>query len=231
MEKVLAIIPARSGSKGIPQKNIVDLCGKPLIYYTIIESLKVKRFNRIFVSTDSVEIKDISEEYGVSVPFLRPAEISQDKSLSIDVVLNVLDELSQRYNESYDYVCLLQPTSPLRTSTDIENCLNLILNSDCDSVVSLSLVDEPHPFKMKLIENGCVVPFIPNSDSSVPRQQLPKVYMLNGAIYLSTVSSIKQNKSFFGLKTIPYLMENEKSANINSQFDLELCRLIIGQKL
>ena len=110
--KTLALIPARGGSKGIKDKNIVDLGGKPLIYYTIREAKIAKVFNRILVSTDSHKIKQISESYGIDIPFMRPKVLAQDNSRTIDVVLYALDKLKKKLGEEYDYVCLLQPTSP-----------------------------------------------------------------------------------------------------------------------
>lgn len=230
MHKILAIIPARGGSKGIPNKNIVELCGKPLIHYTIRESIQVERFDRIFVSTDSQEIKKISEDHGLEVPFLRPNALASDFSLSIDTVFHVLAELKRNLNEHYEYVCLLQPTSPLRTKIDIENCLDLAISSQNDSVVSVTLLDEPHPYKMKIIQNGHLFPFIPGSESSVPRQQLPEVYILNGAIYIAKVSILEKYKSFFSESTIPYIMPQNVSVNINSYLDLELCRILMCEK-
>lgn len=224
---ILAVIPARSGSKGILNKNIVDLLGKPLIYYTIREALKVRKLGRILVSTDSEEIKSISENYGLEVPFLRPKNYADDHSRTIDVVIDILNTLEEKYREVYDYVCLLQPTSPLRHSTDIEACINILIENNNDSIVSLCKIDEPHPIKMKLIKDGLVIPFIEGSDSSIPRQELPDVYELNGAIYLSSVRSIKEKRSFFSDKCCPYIMPPERSININNINDLILARELL----
>ena len=225
--KTLALIPARSGSKGIENKNIVDILGKPLIHYTIKEAKKIPQFNRILVSTDSEKIKAISENEGISVPFLRPKKLAANYTKTIDVVIDVLQTLQSEYDETYDYVCLLQPTSPLRKSKDIQNCLGM-LKETRTSVVSLVKIEDPHPNKMKKIEGGLVRSFLPLSDSSIPRQLLPDCYALNGAIYLTDVDTITLEKTFFSAKTLPYVMPGERSINIDSKLDLALVRNLIS---
>lgn len=227
--KILAIIPARGGSKGIPNKNIIDLNGKPLIYYTICEALKITGFNRVLVSTDSVEIKRISESFGLEVPFLRPEYLGGDSVRTIDVVIDVLDTLKGKYNEEFDYICLLQPISPLRTAKDITNCIKLIKKTGGNSVVSLSKVDEPHPHKMKKIKSGLVYPFIKGTTSSIPRQELPEVYNLNGAVYITDEQTIIKKRSLFGKKTYPYIMPDERSVNINNPNDLLLAEALLAK--
>lgn len=229
--KILAIIPARGGSKGIPGKNIVELNGKPLIAYTILEAQKIIEFGRILVSTDSEKIKIISEKFGVEVPFLRPSHLADDHSRTVDSVIDVLETLESCFNEQYDYVCLLQPTSPLRTAADIKSCLKLAYEADGESVVSLVRVEEPHPYKMKRIENGAVKPFIPGTHSSVPRQELPPAYELNGAVYIAQLEMLIRHKSFFSKNTIPYIMPAERSVNINHHQDLILAKALISKKL
>lgn len=216
---------------GIPNKNIIDLNGHPLIYYTINEALKVPELDRIIVSTDSPEIQAVAESCGISVPFLRPEELGQDRSRTIDVVIHILETLWEDYNENYTYVCLLQPTSPLRTAADIKNCINILRDQHADSIVSLTQVDEPHPHKMKRIEKGIVKPFIPGTNSSVPRQELPPAYSLNGAIYLASVETIYSRRSLFSKQTIPYLMPMERSVNINNKFDLLLAKALMSGRL
>ena len=201
--------------------------GKPLIYYTIREALKVKKFNRVLVSTDSDQVKTISESFGVTVPFLRPPKYATDSARTIDVVIDLLNTLSDLYGETYDYVCLLQPTSPLRIANDIENCLTIAQENQGGSVVSLSRLDEPHPSKMKLIKEGVVIPLLEGSDSSIPRQELPEVYELNGAVYLTDVKTINRKRSFFADVCLPFIMPSERSININNYHDLILAREIM----
>ena len=228
--KILGLIPARGDSKGIIDKNIVDLAGKPLIYYAIQQALAVKAFDRVFVSTDSPRIKSVCESIGLHVPFLRPEHLALDTTRTIDVVIDLLESLKKDYNEEYDYVCLLQPTSPLRNSEDIENCVSIIKTHNCDSVVSVSLVSEPHPHKMKVIRNGNLQPLIEGSDSSTPRQELPEIYQLNGAVFLTSVDIIMNQKSHYGENCYPYIMPEERSIDVNTKQDLQFVELLISNQ-
>jgi len=225
--KILALIPARGGSKGIPGKNVVDLHGKPLIAYTIQQALKVREFGRVLVSTESDEIKQVAEEWGAEIPFLRPSHLAADNSRTVDVVIDVLNTLEEQFGEQYDAVCLLQPTSPLRSADDIQACLDTWKKRGRDSVVSLVKVEEPHPYKMKRIEDGHVQPFIPGTNSSVPRQELPVAYELNGAVYISHRDTLVGEGSFFSEHTIPYVMPAERSVNINDKLDLLLAESLL----
>lgn len=228
--KIIAIIPARGGSKGVKDKNIIDLEGKPLIYYTLKEAEKVSEISRIIVSTESEQIKLVCDEIGDYIPFMRSDELAQDHSRTIDVVKNIITRLEKEYNEIYDYVCLLQPTSPLRMAKDIQNCIDIIKEQGNGSVVSLTKVDEPHPYKMKVIENGEVKPFMKGTDSSIPRQELPEIFELNGAIYLCETSKLIKENTFFGEPSSPYIMPMERSVNINNHFDLRQARYLLNEK-
>lgn len=227
--KILAIIPAREGSKGVSKKNIYKLNNKPLIHYTLEQAIKIKEFTRILVSTESKLIKSCCDEIGDFVPFFRTYETSNDDSRTIDVVEEVITRLKNDYNEQYDYVCLLQPTSPLRNDSDIKNCINIMKIQKKGSVISLTLVDEPHPNKMKIIENGIIYPLIPNTNSSIPRQELPAVYELNGAIYLCETSCLLKNKTFFSQPSVPYVMPIERSVNINNYKDLNQAEYFLSK--
>ena len=227
--KILAIVPARGGSKGVKNKNIIDLDGQPLIHYTLKEAIKVSQFDRIIVSTESELIKSICDEVGDYVPFMRPQKFAQDHSRTIDLVEDIINRLEKDYNEIYDYACLLQPTSPLRTAEDVENCIEMIKKQSIGSVVSLSKIDEPHPYKMKIIEEGIVKPLMSGTNSSIPRQELSEVYELNGAIYLSEVKGLMENKSFFSYPSIPYIMPMERSVNINNHFDLRQAEYLLSE--
>ena len=228
--RILGLIPARGDSKGIVDKNIVNLAGKPLIYYTIQQAVKVNLFERVFVSTDSEKIKTVCESIGLEVPFLRSKHLAQDNTRTIDVVIDLLESLKESYNEEYDYVCLLQPTSPLRSVQDIKNCIEIIRAKKEGSVISISLINEPHPYKMQVIENGLIYPFLKGSDSSTPRQELPAVYELNGAVFLTDVETIMEKRSFFGEKCYPYIMPAERSVDINSDLDLAFATMLISNE-
>ncbi len=201
--KILGIIPARSGSKGVLNKNIRLLNNKPLIQYTIECAKDTNIFDRIIVSTDSSEIEEISTKLGVKVPFLRPPEFATDYSPTIDSVIYTLDQLHKVNGESFDLLMLLQPTSPLRNVEDIVNSVKLLKNN-ATSLVSVNKIDEPHPFKMKVIYNDRIFPYIPGTDSSVPRQTLQSVYALNGAIPVPGPIIIIGVSSFSGRRKIEF---------------------------
>mgnify|MGYP000114916828 CR=1 FL=1 len=218
--KIIAIIPARGGSKGIPRKNLVTLNKKPLIEYTIKAAIQSQCFESVIVSTDDEEIAMVSRSLGASVPFLRPSKLSNDKAKSVDAIIDCLNRL----DTDYDAVCLLQPTAPLRNVHDIRKSLELYLDhkGDCDSLVSICRLEEPHPFKLKAINDGYVIPFLPGKSSELPRQDLPPAYILTGAIYITDIKVLKEKKSFFGNKTIPYYMPEERAVNIDSIKDIYL---------
>ena len=152
---VLAVIPARGGSKGVPRKNIRQVCGKPLIAYTIETALAAKElFRRVLVSTDDAEIADVSRRWGAEVPFLRPSELANDKAPMIPVIQHAIRFAENDENVRYDWVCLLQPTEPFRTLADIEKVLAIAMAGGCDSVISVVQVFSVHPMLMKRIEDG-----------------------------------------------------------------------------
>ena len=148
-KKILGIIPARGGSKGIPKKNIAQLSGKPLIAYTINAALKSKLLTKVIVSTDDKKIADIAKEYGCEVPFIRPESLSGDDVLTYPVLKHAIEFLQENNHEKYDAILLLQPTSPFRSSKDIDNAINL-LSKDVDCVISISNVEGNHPLRMNL---------------------------------------------------------------------------------
>ena len=227
---ILGIIPARSGSKGIPNKNIANLNGKPLIYYTIRESLKADCLERIVVSTDSKEIAEIATSLGIDVPCIRPKHLATDTSKTIDVILHMLDFLQSNDNYKPDIVILLQPTAPLREAFQIDDAVNCLLNSPADSLVSLCRLHEPHPYKLKSIKDGFVQPFIEGTTSCSPRQLLPEVYKLNGALYIAYRDTLYKKQSFFGEKVLPYIMDDYCSVNIDGPLDLKLAELLLNEE-
>jgi len=223
-KKILGVITARGGSKGIPGKNIKLLDGKPLIAYTI-EAARASRFlTRCIVSTDYEEIANVSKKYGADVPFLRPAELSQDKSTSMVVVQHALRWLKENQAEDYDYLMILQPTSPLRTAQDIDGCIQKIIETDADSVMSMMELENFALEKIKRIENDIILPFDDSNregKQSTPRQLLDKAYRRNSAIYLTRTDLIMQG-DLFGKISRPYIMPLDRSVDINEPSDLEL---------
>lgn len=225
-KKFLAIIPARGGSKGLKDKNIRILNGKPLIYYTIEAAKRSKIFDVIMVTTDSKEIAEISKKYGASIPFLRPDELSTDTASSIDVILHTLNYyISQNIN--FDYFCLLQPTSPLRKSEDIISSVELLFKKDAESIVSLCEVEHSPLFANTLPEDLSLSKFIRKEVKNMRRQDLPKYYRINGAIYISKVQSFLKTKDFYGERSFAYIMPSERSVDIDTEFDLKIAEEIL----
>ena len=220
--RVLGLIPARGGSKSIPRKNLVDLGGVPLIQWTIQAALG-SNLIRVVVSTDDDEIAEISQSLGAEVPFKRPAELSSDQTLSIDVVLHALDALK----EDFDAVMMLQPTSPFRTSIDIESAIKII--GDASSVISVVPVEGTHPARMKFVEDGVLIdPPFAETIENMPRQELRPMYIRNGAIYLTRISDLR-NRTFKGTLSRALIMPKERSINIDTGFDLAFARVALSK--
>ena len=219
---VLGLIPARAGSKSIPKKNLVDLGGRPLIAWTI-ESAVNSSLSKVIVSTDSIEIAAACKSLGAEVPFMRPEKISKDDSLSIDVVIHALDTLE----EDFDSVMLLQPTSPFRSVSDINNAIQLL--AEADSVISVEAVEGMHPARMKFVNtDGYLVdPLFAEEVENMPRQQLSPLYIRNGAIYLTKIDSTRQ-RTFKGAKSRALIMPSSRSINIDSEFDLQIARALLA---
>ena len=220
-KKILAVIPARGNSKGIEKKNIVKILGKPLIYYTIKEAKKSKFITDLVLSTDSREIKKIAEKFGAAVPFLRPRNLSTDFIPSLPVIKHATHFMEKAKGLKYDYILMLQPTSPLRKCKDIDDSIKKIINSKCHSVTSIVNVEGNHPFRMKEIKKGKLINFVKKRFEDMrPRQKLKKIYIRNGSIYLSTRDTIMKQNTLVGKENLPYLMPKERSVNIDSWVDL-----------
>ncbi len=218
--KILGIIPARKGSKGIPNKNFIKVSKKKrLIDFTITEALKSKFISKLVLSTDDAKILKYSRKYKIDYFIKRKKKYSQDNSKSIDVVLDVLEK-TRDFNA--DLIILLQPTSPLRKSSHIDNAIKLLCKNykKYNSLVSVSHLEEPHPYKLKKIKNKFLISFIKNKNSEIPRQKLEKIYKLNGCIYLIKKNILKKNKTFFN-KTLPFIMDKKFSLNIDTIDDLK----------
>jgi len=226
-KKFIAIIPARGGSKGIKNKNIVLLKGKPLIAYSIEAAKESEVFDEIIVSTDSAEIARISMQYGAKVPFVRPEELSTDTASSVGVILHALSYYLEQ-NTYFDYFMLLQPTSPLRTSKDIKNAVNLIFEKEANSIVSVCEVEHNPLWTNQLPANLSLTDFI-KKEFAKPRQELPKYYRVNGAIYLAKVDYFLENRDFYGEKSFAYIMPRERSVDIDELIDLKLAEVLLEE--
>lgn len=217
MKEATAIITARGGSKGIPQKNIHPLAGKPLIFYTIEAARNCRYINDCYVTTDDEEIKEISLKYGAKV-IDRPATLAGDHSLSSDAVVHALEFLEKESNLP-EFFTLLQPTSPLRNSNHLTECLKSFWVSDCLSCVSVTEADH-HPLKMTISVNGMLKPVLDVESLEAPRQKLPQAFRINGAIYVLKSSLFLQKKTFFVEPVHPYPMSVEESLDIDAIDDL-----------
>lgn len=222
---VLAIIPARGGSKGIPRKNIRLLAGKPLIAWTIDEAKKSKYIDRLILSSEDEEIIEVARKYGCEVPFKRPVELAQDDTPGIEPVIHAINTLE----EKYDYVVLLQPTSPLRTIVYIDGCIEYCVRKDLPACVSVTEAQQS-PYWMYVIDEQMKMqPFLKYSGEIKRRQDLPKVYVLNGAVYIAHSKFILENKSFLNAATFAYTMPTHSSIDIDKESDMLYCEWVINQ--
>jgi CMP-N,N'-diacetyllegionaminic acid synthase len=229
-KKVLAIIPARGGSKGLPGKNIKELCGKPLIAWTIEQAKFCSNIDRIVVSTDDEKIAEIAKKYGAEVPFIRPAELANDTSPTIDVIFHAIDWLKEHEDYRFEYILLLQPTSPLRITEDIEGVIQMLKDKNARSIVSVCETDHHPWWSNTLPENGNMKGFLRPEILNKRRQDLPVFYRLNGAIYLADTGYLRGQNSFFGLDTFAYAMPKEHPIDIDSDIDFKLAGLLLMEK-
>lgn len=224
--KNIAIIPARSGSKGLADKNIKELKGKPLIAYSIEAALESDCFDEVMVSTDSEKYASIAKEYGAKVPFLRSEKTSSDSASSEDAILEVLEKYEQ-LNKRFDTFCLLQPTSPLRTIEDIKNAYELFEEKKALSIVSITELEHPISWCGKLGNNGSLDGFIRQTDSK-RRQTQEMYYRLNGAVFIATVSEYRKNQFLYREGSYAYIMPKERSIDIDTEFDFLLADCLMS---
>ncbi|HIJ94493.1 MAG TPA: acylneuraminate cytidylyltransferase family protein [Desulfuromonadales bacterium] len=219
---VLAIIPARGGSKGVPRKNIRDVAGKPLIGWTIEEAKKSGYIDRLVVSTDDQEIADIAIQAGGEVPFLRPANLARDDSPGIAPVINILTTSGFEY----DLVVLLQPTSPLRTVEDIDGAIAFMVNRKANACVSVVEPDKS-PYWMYSVDGAGHLVSLLEGDYAC-RQDIPPVYALNGAVYVAEVGWLLKKQSFVSDETLAYTMPKDRSIDIDTEVDLAISNIILS---
>lgn len=227
---VLALIPARGGSKGIPGKNIAELCGKPLIAWTIDAARRARGIDRVVVSTDTPQIAEVARACGAEVPFMRPDELARDDTPGIAPPLHALRWLAEHEGYAPSALMLLQPTSPLRTDLDIEAAIDLFTRSGADSVVSVTEVHH-HPYLMKTRgPDGRLQPFMTPDQPFVRRQDLPPLYALNGALWLIKSAVLLAREEWYTDHTLGYIMPAERSLDVDTPFDLRLAGLILGDR-
>lgn len=225
---LLGIIPARSGSKGVPEKNIRNVAGKPLMHYTIEAAQDSGKLSEYIVSTDSEEYAEIAREAGASVPFLRPDELATDYSATIDAVKHAVTTYEEQYQVRIDATVLLQPTTPLRKSSDIDAAIELFLDSRAESLISCYRTVHSHPNHLyEMTANNRVAPLRDQTQVPDRRQEFEPLFLLNGALYISTRDLIFEHDVLKEEAPVAYVMPRERSINIDEEFDLQLAEFLI----
>jgi CMP-N,N'-diacetyllegionaminic acid synthase len=229
--KLLAVIPARGGSKSVPRKNIALMAGKPLLAYTVGEALKVLAITDLVVSTDDEEIAALARSMGAQVPFMRPPEFATDQAQSAPMLRHCLLAMEAQRGLRYDAVMLLQPTTPLREASHIEAAIGILSSHECDSVVSVVCVGGYHPFRMKRLVGNRLINFIDQGFEDMrPRQVLPPVYIRNGAVYLSRRYVVADQEQVVGPSCIGFEMGAEESVNIDNRLDFKLAEILLRER-
>lgn len=219
---ILAIIPARGGSKGVLKKNIKPLAGKPLIAWTIEEAKKSKYIDRFILSSDDQEIIAIAKQWGCEVPFVRPKELAEDTTPGIQPVLHAM-----QFFPDYEYILLLQPTSPLRTHEDIDSCIEYLMENNSESCVSVVEVDKPPYWMYTLDKQSLLHPFV-EGVTIARRQDAKKIYVFNGAIYIAKRNFLLKHETFVTAQTIGFVMDKEHSFDIDTELDFKICECLIN---
>ncbi|MBF0153483.1 MAG: acylneuraminate cytidylyltransferase family protein [Magnetococcales bacterium] len=227
-KRVLAVIPARGGSKGIPRKNICDLAGKPLLAWSVEVGRECNCIDRLILSSEDAEIIATAQAWGCDVPFVRPLELAQDDSPTIPVLIHALDALP----ESYDYLVLLQVTSPLRQASDIVACLEMCEHNQAPACVTLVETHQNPQYMYRLDPSGHMLPVLgPKSGTAhIRRQDLPKAFALNGAVCVARVPWLREHRTFLGESTLGHVMPPERSLDIDTRLDLLLARAILAAR-
>ncbi len=231
-KKLIAIVPARGGSKGLPRKNILSLNGKPLIHYTLEAALSSKNIDRVLVSTDDEEIAEVALSVpGVEVPFMRPDSLAEDSSSAIDVYLHVVDELADKEGTILQSVCVLLPTSPLRIPLDIDNCIELYNSSHAHFVVSVQKT-KPLAWHLFMEKNGLKLDPVIEIDgkSAIANRQAlgnPPV-VLNGSVYVLNVPILRKTRSYYGSNTVGYIMPTARSIDIDNEEDFKMAEALVA---
>ncbi len=224
--KILGIIPARGGSKTIARKNVKVLAGRPLIAWTIEAAQKSQYLDRIILSSEDAEIITVAREWGCEVPFVRPVELAQDDTPGIEPVIHAINAIE----EKFDYIVLLQPTSPLRTVNDIDDCIRYCIQEDAQVCVSVCEAEKNPYWMHSLNENHRLCPLIPEGSHIERRQDLPLVYEENGAIYMAQTDFLLKARNFITEETLAYIMPVDRSKDIDDEADFLYCTLIKSEQ-
>lgn len=227
----LAIVPARGGSKGLPGKNIKELCGKPLIAWSIESGLKSKYLDEVIVTTDSKDIANIAKQYGASVPFLRPDVLASDTATSFDAIKHTIEFYKNEFAKEFDYIVLLEPTSPLREARDINIAIEQLFNSNADSIVGICKTEDQNPAFLVFKNEKDFISGYENHDMKVLRRQdIKDVYFFEGTIYISKTDVLLNKKTFYHENTIGYVVPKYKSLEIDDIDDFIMVEAIMKHK-
>ena len=223
--KVLAVVPARGGSKGLPRKNILDLAGRPLIAWTLAAAQQSRLIDRCVVSTDDEEIAAVARAHGGDVPFTRPAELSTDTAETASALIHAIEQLP-----GYDILVTLQPTSPLRIAEDIDQALREMQRHDAPACVSVVEPTKSPYWSYRINNDNHLEPLMHPRYSAMRRQDLPAAYVLNGAVYATRIDWLLTHQSGISDSTVPYVMPTERSIDIDAEFDLDVAALILERQ-
>ena len=229
---ILGITLARGGSKGIKNKNIINLNGKPLIFYTINEAKKSKYLNDYIVSTDSLKILKIAKKFKAETPFVRPKKLAKDKTSSVDALKHAVEFMEKKNKKKYDYIVELMCTNPLKQTQDIDKCIKKIIEKKSDTVIAMHELEEHHPARIKKIVNGKIKDFSFKEKPESRRQDLkPKAYIRSGSIYaIKRDYLMKKNRRYGSNNSYAYILPQKRAINIDDKYSLAVAKMMIKSK-
>lgn len=222
-KSVLAVITARGGSKGLPRKNILEVNGRPLLAWSSAAAGESRYIDRVILSSDDDEIIRVGKEWGCEAPFKRPLELAHDETSTEHALIHALDNIE----ETYDYIVLLQPTSPLRLTEDIDSCIKLCHERRAPACVTVSKTEKSPYWMFQIDDNGRMTPFLEKDGPWYQRQNLPSAYAANGAVYVADVEWYRENQTFYGQETVAHVMPPERSVDVDTELDLMLVETIM----
>ena len=231
--RILFVITARGGSKGVPRKNITEIAGLPLIAYKILAAKKCHFDNRLVVSTDDEEIASVAKRFGAEVPFLRPDYLASDTASSADVIDHAMNWIEENDSKKYDYICLLEPSSPFLSPSDLNRALDIMVSKEADTMLGMTEVEVSRQFIHPLDENGGLSLFYDSikNMSRLRRQDQKAEYTMNGCIYAAKWEYFKKFHMFHSQNSVPFIMAREKSIEVDSMMDLEFARFVVANGL
>lgn len=219
-KRVIAVIAARGGSKGLPRKNMLEIGDRPMLAWSIEAAHNSRYIDRTVFSSEDEELMETARRWHCEVPFRRPAELASDEAAIIDAIFHAIDTLG----EPFDLVVLLQATSPLRLPSDIDGSLEALVRAGAPACVSVTVPAKPPFWNYLLDEKGKLVPLLPEYNKANRRQNLPQAYVLNGATFVAEIEWLRQSRTFVGPETVSWVMPQDRSVDIDNGHDLELAR-------